>query len=53
MVKTCGKEHICARKSHVCGKHLQDCNCSFRIKDSDYVEQDVSVFKLIVPVLVK
>ena len=37
----------------MCGNHQQDCNHSFRVKDSDYLEDDVSACKLIGPVLVK
>ena len=33
--------------------HQQDCNCSFTIKDSDYLEDDVCVYKLTGSVLVK
>ena len=34
-------------------KYQQDCNRSFGTKDLDYLEDDVSVFKLIGPDLLK
>lgn len=41
------------RGGEMLGYYQQDFNCSFRTKDSDYLEDTVYVFKLIGPVLIK